>query len=386
MEIETRPTPSALDAISRIAATPFGVVLFQAIGQLMVAHRNADVESEEPQPEQPESVLKRIEETPHDFDLFSALRLLECAYQEMPRLGEAKRPRDEPIRIGQKISFAFPTADIDSIEPANEFHPIRLQQNVLGLFGPNGALPLHLTEFAYERKLHEGDETFARFVDIFHHRMLLMFYRSWSNSQPVICLDRPNQDRFGCYIAAICGLGMPTLRDRDSVDDKFKLSQAGIFGRLVKNAEGLQILLINYFSVKVHIDQWVGYWMPIPTSERMKLGVRKGFSILGQDAVIGDRIWDCQTKFRIILGPLSMDDYSRFLPSGSSFSKLVDIVKLYIGIELDWELQLLLQRDKVPPMQLGSEIYLGWTTWLGEMKEKHEVRGLKISSSNVSLI
>lgn len=381
MEIETRPSSSALAAVGQLAASPFGAAIFEAIGQLMVASRHEEVidGAVNSQRESADAVLKRISEAPYELDLFAAMRLVECAFHDMPRLGEAKRPRDEPIRIGQEISLSFAPADLAGIEPASEFHPPRLMQRVLGLFGSNGALPLHLTDFVYERKRHEGDETFARFADVFHHRMLLLFYRAWANNQPMVSLDRPEQDRFGTYVAALCGLGMPSLRDRDSVDDFFKLAHAGIFGRQVKCAEGLQIILANYFGVSVSIEQWVGYWLPIPESERTRLGSRHGFCTLGEDAVIGERIWDCQTKFRIVVGPLTLENYVRFLPDGRSYKKLADMVKLYIGLELDWEVQLILQRQQVPAPILAQQICLGWTTWLGESTETRDADDLVFS-------
>ncbi len=364
MEIETRSPPGALAAIERLAASPFGAAIIETIGQLLIAGREA-VEAPG-QREAPEALLKRLAAQPHEFELFAALRLIECAFGEMPRLGEAMRPRDEPIRIGQAISLTFAPADIAAIQPATELHPPRLMQRVLGLFGPNGALPLHLTDYVYERQRHESDETFARFADVFHHRMLSLFYRSWANSQPIVSLDRPEQDHFGGYVAALCGLGMPALRNRDSVDDFFKLAHAGIFGRQVKCADGLQVVLTNYFAVAVRIDQWVGYWLHIPESERTRLGRRQGFCTLGVDAVIGERVWDCQSKFRIVLGPLTLENYLRFLPNGRSHQKLADLVKLYIGLELAWELQLILEQNQVPQSILGNQLSLGWTSWLGK--------------------
>lgn len=442
MEIETRPPSSAVATVAQHESSSFGSAISEDNGQLMVGREDSCAQN--PQRESPDSVLKRISEAPFTFDLFAALRLVECAYHELPRLGEAKRPCDEPIRIGQEISFAFAPADIAGIEgfvvskwhrndttatvwhkghgiASNDvikvtctsddstitlgtkritvinndeytfeclnsgdmggeitlwFHIPRLIQRVLGLFGQNGPLPLHLTEYAYERKWHEGDETFARFADIFHHRMLLLFYRAWANNQPMVSLDRPDQDHFGMYVGALCGMGMPTLCNRDSVDDFFKLAHAGIFGRQVKCAEGLQILLQNYFDVQVSIDQWVGYWLTIPETEQTQLG--GGFCTLGEDAVIGERIWDCQTKFRIILGPLTLENYLRFLPDGRSYIKLTDIVKLYIGVELDWEVQLILARKQVPPPILGNQVCLGWTTWLGVNVDEKDIDDLVI--------
>ena len=380
MEIKNRPPSSALAVVEQLAASPFGASILEAIGQLMVQSRLAEELSEEnkvdTQRESSEAVLKRISDAPFEFELFAALRLLECAFHEMPRLGQAKRPRDEPIRLGQEISMQFAISDIAAIESANEFHPPRLLQRVLGLFGPNGALPMHLTDFTYERKRHDADSTFARFADIFHHRMLSLFYRAWANNQPMVSLDRPAQDRFGSYVGSLCGLGLPALRDRDSVDDLFKLAHAGIFGRHVKCAEGLQIVLSSYFGLEVRIDQWVGYWLPIPESERTRLGKKQGFATLGEDAVIGERVWDSQSNFRVVLGPLSIDNYERFLPNGRSYEKLVDLVKLYIGEELDWELQLILQRIQAPLLELGNQIYLGWTSWLGVQEVENSLDDL----------
>ena len=375
MEIETRTPTSALAVVEQLASSPFGASIIEAIGQLMVQRRLAEDLSEEnitvAKRESSEAVLKRISDAPFDFELFAALRLLECAFHDMPRFGQSKRPRDEPIRLGQEISLKFATSDIAEIESANEFHPPRLMQRVMGLFGPNGALPTHLTDYAYERSVHEKDETFARFTDMFHHRMVSLFFRAWANNQPMVSLDRPAQDRFGSYVGSLCGLGMPALRDRDSVDDFFKLAHAGILGRQVKCAEGLQVLLDSYFGVPVSIEQWTGYWLPVPESERTQLGNRQGFATLGENAMIGERIWDCQSKFRIVFGPLSMKDYRRFLPNGQSYTKMVDLVRLYIGVEMDWDFQLILQQEQLPPAQLGEKTYLGWSTWLGDQME-HE--------------
>lgn len=366
MEAEIRATPGALDAVARLAESPFGPAFFDALSrQMLERQRVQGAPVAMPAPLDPQAVLQAIAESPQDYQLFAALRAIECAFREMPRLGESKRPRDEPVRIGQPPSLTFPPAAVASLEPATAQHPPRLMQRVLGLFGPNGPLPLHLTEFAFDRNLHHGDETLSRFADIFHHRMLSLFYRAWANNQPAVSLDRPEKDHFGSYIGALCGLGQPALRNRDAVDDFTKLAHAGIFGRHVKCAEGLQIVLANHFRVPVKIDQWLGHWLPIPESERTRLGRKRGFATLGEDAVLGEKVWDCQSKFRLILGPLSLADYERFLPNGRGYRKLRDLVKLYIGVELDWDLQLVLKREEVPAAVLGQSMSLGWKSWLG---------------------
>ena len=70
---------------------------------------------------------------------------------------------------------------------------------LFGLFGPNGPLPIHLTEYARERLQHGGDATLCRFLDVFHHRFLALFYKAWAQAQPHVNRDRPAQDRFVVY-------------------------------------------------------------------------------------------------------------------------------------------------------------------------------------------
>ncbi len=68
----------------------------------------------------------------------------------------------------------FAPAAISGLHPGNDGRPPRVEVRFLGLFGPNGPLPLHLTDYARERIKHGGDATFARFADMFHHRILLL--------------------------------------------------------------------------------------------------------------------------------------------------------------------------------------------------------------------
>jgi type VI secretion system protein ImpH len=238
-------------------------------------------------------------------------------------------------------------------------------QRVLGLFGPNGALPIHLTDWARDRARNHGDSAFVRFIDVFHHRMLSLFYRAWAQAQPAVSLDRPSQDYFGRRLAALCGLGAPSLRGRDSAPDFAKLAHAGVFGRQVRSAECLEVVLASYFRVPVRIEEFVGHWLRIAPEQHTRLGAREGFARLGEDAVLGERTWHAQSRFRVVLGPLSFREYERFLPRGPSARALHDLVKLYVGIEHSWEVKLVLKKQEVPLAWLGNSVWVGWSSWLG---------------------
>lgn len=261
--------------------------------------------------------------------------------------------------------MAFAPSTVAGFEPAGGVRPARLVQRAFGLLGPNGALPIHLTEWARDRARNHGDATFIRFLDVFHHRMLSLFYRAWAQAQPAVSMDRPQSDKFGQMIAALCGLGMPGLRNRDSIPDFAKLAHAGIFGRQVRNAECLQIVLANYFRVPVQIEEFVGHWLRIPPSQHSRIGHHDGFVSLGQDAVLGEKTWNCQSRFRVVIGPVNFKDYERFLPRGASSKPLHDMIKLYVGVEQSWEINLVLKKDQVPLGWLGNSVWIGWSSWLG---------------------
>ena len=302
---------------------------------------------------------------PYRYDFFQALRRIEALHPQKPRLGRGLRAADEPVRLAQEPSLAFAPSTLSSFQlPGERSAYPRMEVRFFGLLGPNGPLPLHLTEYARERLMHSNDRTFARFLDVFHHRFLAMFYRAWAQSQPTVSLDRPREDRFSTYVGALAGLGTPTVRDRDAVNDHAKLFFSGLLVRHVRNADGLAALLSGFFRVPVRVEQFVPHWLTLPVNDRTRLGAAETAS-LGRGAMLGSRVWDRQHKFRIRLGPLTLAQYESFLPGGSAIAKIVAWVRQYLSFELDWDMRLLLVRDEVPRTRLGNYGRLGWTTWLG---------------------
>jgi type VI secretion system protein ImpH len=315
---------------------------------------------------------------PYNYDFYQTLRRLECLYADKPRWGSALRPVDEPIRLGQDPDLSFAPAPLAFFEQGRDGQPPRLQVRLFGLLGPNGPLPLHLTEYARERLRHAGDPTFSRFLDVLHHRFLALFYRAWAQAQPHVSHDRPREDRFTMYVGAFAGLAPAAFRNRDTLNDLAKFFHVSTLIRHVRNAEGLASILEHFFQVPVRIEQFVGHWMPLAERERTRLA-REG-ATLGAGAVAGRTVWDRQNKFRIHLGPLTLRQYEDFLPgspklrssaggpAGELLTQLVDWVRLYLCYELDWDVRLRLRHDQVPPLKLGSGNRLGWTTWIGRRR------------------
>ena len=307
--------------------------------------------------------VRKLEAEPWRFDLYQALRWLECAHPDQPRWAESRHVADDALRLGQEPTLAFAPATLASFRPGTEQRPARLRVFHPGLFGANGPLPFHLTEYARERQANQGDPTFARFADVFHHRMIALFYRAWSSAQPAVQYDRPETDRIALLLGALIGMGSPSLRRRGAWVDRILLHHAGGFAIPTRHAEGLAGLLADFFRSEVRVEGFVGHWIDLPPGETCRLGDRHN-ATLGRTATVGDRVWDCQHKFRVVLGPLGFEDYCRLLPGRESFGRLRALVRGYAGDDLFWDANVVLRKEEIPPLVLGGPGQLGWTTWL----------------------
>ncbi len=310
------------------------------------------------------SRLAGLEREPYRYGFFAALRLLECAHADRPRIGSAARPGDEPVRIGQEPSLIFAPSSLASFRGGADGRPAELAVHFLGLFGPNGPLPLHLTEYARDRRRNHDDETFARFCDVFHHRLLSLFYRAWAQAQPTVQFDRPGDDRFATYVGALFGLGTPGLRDRDELPDRAKLHFAGHLAGGSRHPDGLRAILAGFFEAPVAIEEFVGLWIPLPRRARCRLGASPATGSLGTTAVVGSRIWDAQQKFRIRIGPVGIDRYRALLPGSGALERMRAAVRNYVGDEMIWDVRIVLRKEDVPVARLGQRGRLGWTSWL----------------------
>lgn len=323
----------------------------------------------------PVTLWRRLEAAPAAFDFYAAMRLIDCAHPAAPRIGQAASPREEAARFGQHTSLAFEGAMLAGVERDGAGVP-RLLVNFFGLLGASGPLPVHLTEYVRDRMRNAADPTMARFLDMFHHRMIALFYRTWATAQPAVSLDRGGDDRFGDYVASLVGLGMPALRGRDAVPDHAKLHYAGRLAPHAKNADGLAAVLADDLGVPVRVQEFVGHWMTLPDDGlcRLNSGVRA--ERLGIGTVIGKRVWNAQHRFRLVIGPLDMAQARDLMPDGPAMARVQAWVRNYAGLALDWDVNLVVRKEAVPLLRMG-QARLGWSSWLASRAPEQDDRQLR---------
>jgi type VI secretion system protein ImpH len=183
------------------------------------------------------SVKRRLLEQPHRFDFFQAMRLLEkIARQEAGEQGEARSvgydgpPDREAVRLRVLCSRNFPAGEVYSIvdrkrDSGKQTGPrdarFAMVVSFMGLFGPNGVLPLHYTQTILDR-VRRKDYALRDFIDLFHHRLISMFYRAWEKYRFPIALERAQAERgknfrrdaFTQSLYSLIGLGTKGLESR----------------------------------------------------------------------------------------------------------------------------------------------------------------------------
>ena len=310
-------------------------------------------------------IVELLDREPYRFDFFQAVRLLTRMSPARQVVGRFSNPASEVVRFGAYSSVAFPASAIQELERPLA-GPARMRVNFMGLTGPSGVLPLVYSELVLGR-LRARDRTLRDFYDVFNHRMISLFYQAWEKYRFTIPYERGELDPFSHHVLALLGLGTPGLQDRQDVSDDSLLFYSGLLSLHTRSATALRQVLSDYFDVPVEIEQFVGAWYPVDEDSQCSLSEAISYSErLGYGAMVGDEIWDQQSRVRIQLGPLTLERYTEFLPGGDAYRHIRAMTKFFAGKEYDVEIQLILLREEVPVCELKEEPgpQLGWTSWV----------------------
>lgn len=308
---------------------------------------------------------RHLEDQPHGYDLFQVLRWVEARGGLGRKLGKAATPRQEPLRLKQIPHMAFAPSMVAGARQPGAGRPASLTVAGFGLFGPNGPLPLHITEYARERLMHHGDGALAAFADVFHQRLIALFYRAWADAQSAASLDHPQED-FSRYLRSLLHHTDTPSPDSGEVAPHARYVMAGQLLRQTRNAEGLIRILSSYFGIEVSLQEFHPRWVRLEAGDRLALG--GGHARLARDTVLGAALRDAQHAFRLTLGPMRLADYMQFLPGRAKARQLRDWVREYVGLEFAWDARLILDKRDAAGLQLGRPVPLGHASWLGQRR------------------
>ena len=301
------------------------------------------------------------------FEFFQAVTLLQRLLADLRPVGKFSNPEDEAIQFRVKNQLGFPASQIQQIEWQNDA-PAQMLVNFMGLTGPMGVLPYTYTELILER-LRVKDSSLQSFFDIFNHRSISLFYRAWQKYRFPVTYSLGEQDLFTRYLLDLIGLGTDGMQDRQAIPDESLLNYVALLGMQSRSAAALEQLIGDYFEVPVECEQFRGTWYALDRATQCCMEEKQTESDqLGTGAVVGDEVWEQQSRVRIKLGPLTVSRYCDFLPDGSAYGPLKALTRLFSNDEVDFEVQLILKREETPRCEINLDASqppkLGWITWL----------------------
>jgi len=305
-----------------------------------------------------------------DMGFFELLRRLE---QDERRFGRGGGPAAEPARLGQRARMTFGTRDVAGFHPGDGKSPARVDVDVIGLIGPEGPMPLHITRWIMGRLSERwfasssgdaaSDTTFLDFCNLLQHRMMALYWRAWGDARPEVQIEHGPAGRVQALIDALAGLGLPGTQPGDPADRQTRIKQrhATALGRQVFSVERLTAYLRDVLGAPVTLVEFVGSWTEIPVRLQSRLG--GSFAQLGKSTVVGARSFQRQTLAELRIGPLSLPAFTAFLADASLTGRLRHAIRHAMGREMEFNLRLVLAREAVPPARLGG-CRLGQTAWL----------------------
>jgi type VI secretion system protein ImpH len=311
-------------------------------------------------------IERLLREHPGRFDFFQAVRVLLRLSAGRKPVGRFVNPDHEAVRFAVEPSIAFPPSNIERIQ-WDGVKP-RVLVTFMGLTGPAGVLPRCYSAFLLSR-IRERDRTLVEFFDLFNHRLISLFYRAWEKYRFGVSYERDGIDKVSKYLISMVGLGTAGLENRLGISDEHLLSYTGLLALQARSAAALEQLLEDYFDVPVEVEQFIGVWRKLDSGDQCVFDETDSYSEqLGVAAVVGDAIWDRQSRVRLKLGPLDEERYLSFLPSGSAWKPLGELTHFFCGPDLEVEVQLVLKQSEVPRFNMGKDDAsgprLGWFTWI----------------------
>ena len=313
-------------------------------------------------PAQHLSFLDGATATIRKWGLFALVRGAEARAHGLPRVGRSRLPSQNVVDLAQTPVMGFPDSTLDDIEI--KAGRARVSGYWLGMTGPMGPMPTHVTEFAVYEKKYARSRPLGRFMDMLSGRMLQFFYRAWADSQPAAMADRPDDDRFAGYIAALTG-AYEGASATAAFPARARLHYAALFASQ-RNARGIEDALSHLLRQPVEVHEFQPRWRYIEPEDRTTLG--QAFARLGGDIVVGGRVRTAADAFRIVIRSHTLRDYESLLPTGSRFAILSEALDAFAPSHLEWDIALELEEKLCPPARLDGRTRLGWTGWMNPKK------------------
>jgi type VI secretion system protein ImpH len=331
---------------------------------------------------------------PLAMGFFELLRRLETPEARFGRSGGASA---EPARLGQRVRLSMAARDVAGFRPGSETRPPEVDVEVLGLLGPEGALPLHITRwimarlserwFAGEDDRATSDTAFLDFCNLLQHRMLALYWRAWGDARPEVQAEIGTGGRVQALTDALAGIGMPGMKAAPGAPGFAALVRrhATSLAQEVRGPERLAALISDLLGAPVGVVEFIGEWLALPEPLQTRLG--RAHAALGRGAVAGGRSFQRQQRIELRIGPLGLAHYRKLIEDPTLRDELRRAILFATGRDIEVDVRLVLAAHAVPEPRLGR-CQLARTTWVSprrardadDLRQRSFTRGERVAA------
>lgn len=316
--------------------------------------------------------IRQIQQSPSEFDFYQAVYCIERQFSSEKKrwqgVGRDAFPSQEIIRFKSVQHLGFPGQPISAIEIIDaaepEYDKVVVQVSFLGLTGPSGVMPQHYSEMVLQR-LKLRDKTMRDFFDLFNHRLISLYYRSWEKYRFSCQYEMsPQQDSFSQVLKTLSGCNTAP-----------GLFYSGSYCRHIRSAKQLTAVLCHLLGAKVTIGQLKGRWLALQQDEKSALGSilkpRGQLAELGNSVMLGSRVWDISSSISLEIHADNKDTKS-LLPSQHKAKLLQQILKDYLPEHFKVRVTVLGNIEHFPAAQIGQRsVGLGHGSRLAVQSIRH---------------
>lgn len=313
-------------------------------------------------------VIKELEKNAPSYNVFQAIFMAEKISKKIHPKRDDEKFDQKGLKFRPYEMYVFPPTDIREFYSIND--EMTFVINFMGLYGVNSPLPrCYHDQVAMQQAVHgAGEVPLQNFLDIFNSRFYWLYYNAWKKYRLFLEMGENVQNKNTQRIFAFNGVG-PNLEKIKSQFSPFKLLQlSGILSLRIRNKAGLRILLNEFFpGCEIRIKEFVPNRVKL--SELPQLGKKE--MVLGKNSVLGKSVTDYLSKICIQMGPISFDEYLKFIPGGGHSLLLKELVEIYLNDNIEFDVEFIIRTEDMGSLKWDdARLRLGQSMWLGKPNQK----------------
>lgn len=269
------------------------------------------------------------------------------------RVGHDGWPGQELVRFRTSQHLGFGGQDVVDVQARCNtagYRTTELAVDCLGLTGARGALPSHYTEMVLSQ-LKAREPALRDFLDLFNHRLISLFYRSWEKTQPAVHQERDEEDCFTTILKALT-----------SSKTLWEIYYGAALARGATSATTLRAVLTDLTGMPVFIRSLQGGWQRVAREEQTRLPSQARphgtFARLG-DAMLGSRAWLADKGAEIIFQPRNSAQLSALLRGGRLSAAVAHMTTQLVSGPTQIRYRIRASAADIRGMRLGGDGRLG---------------------------